>query len=291
MVNRSFYGTFARALNGALLLLLAASCVLPFFYALSVSLTPMTEVIKNNGFLLIPKKMTFFAYEQLLHGNTLLNAYKVSIFRTVVGTAINLLFTLMAALPLSRKTLPGRNACLLIIVFTMLFSGGIIPQYILIKELGLLNSLWVLIIPGLINGFYLLIMKSFFEQLPKELEEAAKMDGAGEVTTLVRIVIPLSMPIIATIMLFYAVLHWNSYFDAVMYLTDANKFPLQVYLRNILISAVAASGDAAADAADYVNPISIQMASVILTTLPILFVYPFIQKHFTRGVLLGSVKG
>lgn len=280
-----------QVINYSLLILLAASCVLPFVYVISVSLTPITEVLRQNGLVLIPKQITWFAYQQVMSGDTLLNAYKVSLFRAVIGTSINLVFTIITALPLSRKNLPGRNVFLLFIVFTLLFNGGIIPHYLVVKQFGLLNSVWALVIPTLINAFNLLIMKSFFEQLPEALDEAAKIDGAGELAILYRIVLPLSTPIIATIGLFYAVYHWNSFFDAVLFINDATKYPLQLYLRNILLAAVASTGDAAADAADMVNPISMQMAAVVVSTLPILLVYPFIQKHFTRGILLGAVKG
>ncbi|NQX69951.1 carbohydrate ABC transporter permease [Paenibacillus alba] len=290
MQHTTTSGRIAKGLNYTLLILLAASCVLPFLYVISVSLTPISEVIKKNGLVLIPSHMTLTAYREIMQGGRLLDAYQITIFRVVVGTLLNLLFTVLTALPLSRKSLPGRSWFLLFIVFTMLFNGGIIPSYLLVKEIGLLNSEWSLIIPGLINAFYLMIVKSFFEQLPEAIDEAARIDGAGEISILVRIVLPLSLPIIATVGLFYAVWHWNSYFDALLYINNPESQPVQLFLRQILLASVAISGDAA-EAADAVNPISVQMASVVVTTLPILVVYPFIQKHFTQGVLVGSIKG
>ncbi|CAH1216142.1 MULTISPECIES: carbohydrate ABC transporter permease [Paenibacillus] len=280
----------AQGVNYLLLSLLAASCVLPFLYVISVSLTPISEFIKKDGLVIIPTHTTLTAYREIMQGGRLLDAYQVTLFRVIVGTLLNLVFTVITALPLSRKALPGRSPFLLFIVFTMLFNGGIIPGYLLVKNIGLLDSEWSLIIPGLINAFYLMIVKSFFEQLPEAIDEAARIDGAGEIAILVRIVIPLSVPIIATIGLFYAVWHWNSYFDALLYINTPENQPVQLFLRQILLASVAISGDAA-EAANSVNPISVQMASVAITTLPILVVYPFIQKHFTRGVLLGSVKG
>ncbi|WP_240414298.1 carbohydrate ABC transporter permease [Paenibacillus periandrae] len=277
-------------LNYMLLSLLASTCVVPFIYVISVSVTPISEVIKNDGLVLIPTKVTWTAYQEIMQGGRLADAYQATLFRVGVGTVVNLFFTILMALPLSRKSLPGRSAILLFIVFTMLFNGGIIPSYLLVKEIGLLDSSWALVIPGLINAFYLMIVKSFFEQLPEAIDEAARIDGAGEIAILFRIVLPLSIPIIATIGLFYAVWHWNSYFDAMLYINDTSKQPLQLFLRQILLASVAISGDAA-EAANSVNPISVQMASVVVTTLPILVVYPFIQRHFTKGVLLGSVKG
>ncbi|WP_127588289.1 carbohydrate ABC transporter permease [Paenibacillus koleovorans] len=279
-----------NGINYTLLALLAASCTLPFLYVISISLTPISEVIKRDGLVIIPTNITWTAYKEILQGDRLFNAYQVTLFRVIIGTLLNLVFTIMTALPLSRKALPGRSPILLFIVFTMLFSGGIIPSYLLVKEVGLLNSTWALVIPGLVNAFYLMIVKSFFEQLPEAIDEAARIDGAGEISILVRIILPLSVPIIATIGLFYAVWHWNNYFDALIYISDAEKQPVQLFLRQILLASVAISGDAA-EAANSVNPISVQMASVVVTTLPILLIYPFIQKHFTRGVLLGSVKG
>ncbi|MDR6553671.1 carbohydrate ABC transporter permease [Paenibacillus qinlingensis] len=280
----------AQGVNYLLLSLLAASCVLPFLYVISVSLTPISEFIKKDGLVIIPTHTTLTAYREIMQGGRLFDAYQVTLFRVIVGTLLNLVFTVITALPLSRKALPGRSPFLLFIVFTMLFNGGIIPGYLLVKNIGLLDSEWSLIIPGLINAFYLMIVKSFFEQLPEAIDEAARIDGAGEISILVRIVIPLSVPIIATIGLFYAVWHWNSYFDALLYINMPENQPVQLFLRQILLASVAISGDAA-EAANSVNPISVQMASVAITTLPILVVYPFIQKHFTRGVLLGSVKG
>lgn len=290
MIAQTTGERIARIVNYSLLALLAASCVLPFLYVISVSVTPIAEVIRHDGLVLIPSRVTWTAYREIAAGGRLADAYRATLFRVGIGTVVNLVFTIVTALPLSRKTLPGRSAFLMFIVFTMLFNGGFIPSYLLVKQIGLLDSSWSLIVPGLINAFYLMIVKSFFEQLPEAIDEAARIDGAGELAILIRIVLPLSVPIIATIGLFYAVWHWNSYFDAMLYINDTAKQPLQLFLRQILLASVAISGDAA-EAANSVNPISVQMASVVATTLPILVVYPFIQKHFTRGVLLGSVKG
>ncbi|ANE45520.1 ABC transporter permease [Paenibacillus swuensis] len=280
----------ASAVNYLLLTLLALCCLLPFIYVLSVSFTSMGEVAQR-GIVLIPRHVTLAAYRELLVGNQIINAYKITIFVTVVGTLLNLIFTLTTAYPLARKQLPGRNIFLLYILFTMLFSGGMIPQFLLVKSLGLLDTVWALIVPGLVSGFLLLVMKGFIEQLPEEIFESARIDGAGEMKLLFSILLPLSMPIIATLGLFYAVGHWNSFFDGLMYINDPNKYPLQVVLRFILLGATDVTSEFIPEAEDKVNPLSIQMAAVIVTTLPIMLVYPFIQKHFTKGVLLGSVKG
>lgn len=268
----------------------AALCVLPFIYALSVSVTSSSEIMRR-GLFLIPEHITWAAYHEILGSVLLYNAYKVTFFVTIIGTLLNLVFTMMVAYPLSRKQLMGRQPLLLYIIFTMMFSGGMIPQYLLVMELGLLNSVWSLIIPTLISPFYLIIMKGFFEQLPEAIDESARIDGANEIKILISIVLPLSMPVVATLGLFYAVHHWNNFFDAILYIQDTSKYPVQVVLRNILLGATSINNENLPEANDAVNPVSIQMATVIVTTLPILFVYPFLQKHFTKGVLLGSIKG
>lgn len=172
----------------------------------------------------------------------------------------------------------------------MMFGGGLIPTYLLVRSLGLLNSPWVLIIPQLISAFNLVIIKGFFEQLPAEIEESARVDGASELQSLWRIILPLSLPVLSTISLFYAVGHWNSYFDAIVYINDSSLMPLQVILRNILLNVATQSADSLANSGT-VSTFAVQMAAVVVTTVPILIVYPFMQKHFTKGVLLGSVKG
>ncbi|CAH1208080.1 Diacetylchitobiose uptake system permease protein DasC [Paenibacillus allorhizoplanae] len=272
-----------------ILIILALLCLLPFLYVVAVSVTPESEVVRK-GIVIIPESFTFLAYKEVFISHGIGQAYKITLFRTIVGTALNVLFTVLAAYPLSKKYLPGRSTFLIFIVFTMMFSGGLIPTYLLIRSLGLLNSPWVLIIPHLISAFNLVIIKGFFEQLPAEIEESARVDGASELQALWRIILPLSMPVLATISLFYAVGHWNSYFDAIVYLNDANLMPLQVVLRNILLNIASESAESMANSGT-VSKFAVQMAAVVVTTVPILIVYPFMQKHFTKGVLMGSIKG
>ncbi|MNQ79338.1 Inner membrane ABC transporter permease protein YcjP [compost metagenome] len=191
------------------------------------------------------------------------------------------------AYPLSKSRLPGRNILLFLVAFTLLFNGGVVPTYLVVKATGLINSVWSLIIPSLVWSFNLLIMKTFFENLPESLDEAARIDGAGELRILTTIVMPLSLPIIATIGLFYAVGHWNEFFQAIMYVNDTSKYPLQVVLKTILINSMLPPMDV-----ESVLPTqSLQMAAVVLSAVPIIVVYPFIQKYFTQGVLLGGIKG
>ncbi len=270
------------------LILLSISVVFPLLYVVAVSITPFSEVLKNGGFIIIPKQITFDAYTAFLTSDRIPDAYKVTVFITVVGTLVNLVLTALMAYPLSKKSLPGRNLLLLFVVFTLLFNGGLIPTYLIVKATGLINSVWAMIIPSAVSGFNLLIMKTFYENLPESLDEAARIDGAGEMRILFQIVLPLSMPIMATIGLFYAVGHWNEFFQAIMFINDSDKKPLQVVLRGILMR----SQNIEELALEETLPSeSLQMAAVILTALPIIVVYPFIQKYFTQGVLLGSIKG
>lgn len=271
----------------SILLFVGLATVLPIMYVVSVSITPMSEVLKNGGYVIIPRSITFDAYKELLGNSAIPRAFSVTLFITVVGTTINMVLTVLMAYPLSRKTLPLRSFLLLVIAFTMLFSGGLIPLYLVVKATGLLNTVWAMIIPGAIGAFNILIMKSFFENLPEELFESARIDGAKEWRVLLQMVIPLSVPVLITVGLFYIVGHWNSFFSAIMYITDRKLHPIQVIVRNILTRAQ--------------NPVenfevplpteAVQMASVIIACLPVMIVYPFVQKYFTQGMLIGSIKG
>ncbi|SFL82690.1 putative aldouronate transport system permease protein [Paenibacillus sp. 1_12] len=279
-----------RFINGIVFLVLGLAglaAIFPLMYVVTVSITPFTEVLKNGGFILIPKSITFSAYHKLFTESNIPKAFWVTVLITVVGTIVNLILTALMAYPLSRKALPGRNLFLLMVVFTMLFSGGIIPTYLIVKSLGLIDSIWSMILPNAVWSFNVLIMKSFFENLPEELFESARMDGAKEFRILLQIVIPLSVPSLLTIGLFYMVGHWNEFFQAVMYVTDRTLFPLQVVIREILML----TQQPMENAENMMPTETIQMASVVMASLPIIVIYPFIQKHFTNGMLLGSVKG
>ncbi|MEC0090036.1 carbohydrate ABC transporter permease [Paenibacillus macquariensis] len=289
MINLTIGEKVWQAVVYFILILLSLLCLLPFLYVVAVSVTPESEVLRR-GIVIIPETVTFLAYKEVFISHGIGQAYKITLFRTIVGTVLNVFFTVIAAYPLSKKYLPGRSSFLLFIVFTMMFGGGLIPTYLLIRSLGLLDSPWVLIIPQLISAFNLVIIKGFFEQLPAEIEESARVDGASELQSLWRIILPLSLPVLSTVSLFYAVGHWNSYFDAIVYINDSNLMPLQVILRNILLNVATQSADSLANSGA-VSTFAVQMAAVVVTTVPILIVYPFMQKHFTKGVLLGSVKG
>jgi ABC-type sugar transport system, permease component len=276
-------------INYSLLLIIALLCVLPFVYVLAVSFTSPQEVVKG-GIILFPKQWSLTAYEYIFSTNTLWRSMLVSIYITVVGTFINLLMTSLMAYPLAKQTLRGRGPILLGVLFTMLFSGGLIPTYFVVKELHLTNTLWSLMIPSAISAFNLIVLKNFFQQIPDGLEDSAKIDGCNDVGVLFRIVLPLSMPAMATFSLFYAVAHWNQFFNAILYINDNTKWPIQVLLREIVILAQSRIGDTSMDDVE-IQPLTIRMAVIVFATLPILVVYPFLQKHFAKGVMLGSVKG
>lgn len=265
----------------------------PLYYVVVMSLTPYSEVLRNGGFVLLPTALTLDAFETILSSRVVPRAFQVTVFVALAGTLLNLTVTTLLAYPLSKKFIPGRNAVLLALVFTMLFSGGLIPLYLVVRATGLTNKLWALIVPGLVSTFNLLIMKTYFENLPAEVEEAAKVDGCGDVQTLVRIVLPLSAPIMATLGLFYGVNHWNAYFPGIMYLRDKSLYPLQVVLRN-MIQTPNISQELAVNNPLLVQtlpPETIKMAAVVVAIVPVMVIYPFLQRYFIRGMLLGSIKG
>lgn len=270
------------------LALITLAILLPLWYVVATSVTPFDLWVKTGG-TLFPTRFSFDAYRQLLRSGQLPHAFGVSVYITLLGTALSLIVTVLMAYPLAKREFALRTPLLLLVLFTLLFNGGLVPTYLVVRDLGLLNSYWALMLPNLVSGFNLLVMKSFFQGLPIEIEEAARIDGANEWQILWRIVLPLSRPILATIGLFYAVSIWNAFFDAILYISDAQKQPLQVVLRAIL-SAGNLAEYTDVSAASAVPTETLRMAAVVLTTIPILLVYPFLQRYFTAGVLLGSVK-
>ncbi len=267
----------------------ALVCLIPFIHIIGSSFATPGE-LATRDFVLIPRTFTLDAYRYILSTSTIFRAMGVSVFVTIVGTLLSLLFTAFMAYALSKKHLPGRRVLNFLVVFTMLFSGGMIPTFIVVNRVGLMNTVWALIIPALINAFNLIIMRSFFQGIPDSLEEAARMDGCSEFGVFWRIVLPLSMASIATIGLFYAVAYWNTYQSAILYINNSNLWPVQVLLRQVVI--VASGVNADASAVDIVPPAqSVKMAVIFVATLPMLIVYPFIQRYFVKGAMVGSVKG
>ncbi|MBW7454001.1 carbohydrate ABC transporter permease [Paenibacillus sepulcri] len=271
--------------------LISLICIAPFFYIVSVSLTDPSIYVPFKLYI-IPEKLSLASYSYILSTSNFINSVKNTLFITVVGTALNIAFTYTMAYALTKKEMPHRNLFMGIVIFTLLFSAGIIPNYLLIKNLGLMNSLWSLILPVLTNSWSLIVAKSFIDALPEELEDSAKIDGCTEIGTFFRIIIPLSKASIATLTLFFAVGHWNTYFSALIYLTDSQKTTLQLYVKSILVDA-STSGAGSTGSVDMLNLPSetVRMATVVLAMLPIMAVYPFVQRYFIKGVMLGSIKG
>ncbi|MEK3882311.1 carbohydrate ABC transporter permease [Paenibacillus sp. PL2-23] len=272
--------------------LLALVTVLPFIYIIAGSFATEVELMERE-FFIFPRDPSLSAYHYIFSTDTVSRSMINSVIITVVGTLANLAFTFTMAYSLSRKDLLGRNVIMNLVIFSMLFSGGMIPGYLVVKELGLLDTYAAVILPGAISAFNMIIIKNFFQELPPGLEESARIDGCTDLGVLWRIVLPLSKPIIATFGLFYAVGHWNNFFSALLFLNDHEKWPLQVILREIVMLSQMAAGDMSAMDPNFVEPPdqSVKMAVIVVGTLPILMVYPFLQKHFAKGVLLGSIKG
>jgi putative aldouronate transport system permease protein len=280
------------ATNYLLLLLVTVITVLPLLHVVAGSFTTVEELARKP-FVLFPTEFTLSAYRYILSTDAIFRALGVSIYVTLIGTLISMFLTCLMAYGLTRQDLDGRKFINFAVVFTLLFQGGLIPLFLVVKSMGLIDSYFALILPVAINAFNMIIMRSFFQNLPDGIEEAARIDGASDWGILFRIVIPLSMPAIATISLFYAVNYWNTYFSAVMFINDANKWPIQVLLRQIVILASGFSADTSDFGSDYIKPPeqTVKMAVIVVSTIPILIVYPFLQKYFAKGALVGSVKG
>ncbi|RKN08386.1 carbohydrate ABC transporter permease [Streptomyces radicis] len=281
----------ARGLKGIVLLIACALVVLPFLSVVSTSLADPEQVAQAGGFVLWPEHPTLEAYRAVFAGDAVTQALLVSTGITVVGTVLSLTCTAMLAYALSRPGSFGAKPMLLTVLFTLLFSPGMIPSYLMVKQLGLLDSYWSLILPVLINGFNVIVMRAFFMDLPGELMDSARIDGASELTILLRIVLPLSKAVLAVIGLFYAVAYWNSFFTALLYMNDTTKWPLQLVLRTYVVNGANLGGDQAGATEVLPPQQSLQMAILVISIVPILLVYPFLQRHFAKGVLVGAVKG
>ncbi|WP_211147090.1 carbohydrate ABC transporter permease [Paenibacillus dokdonensis] len=287
MSYSGFGGKLFDVLNYVLLAVIAVLTLYPFWDSLIISMTPLNENLSTNVHL-FPRSITLEAYRYLLNLDQLWSSYMVSIFVTVAGTIISMTATTLAAYALSKKELPGGRVVMFAIVFTMMFGGGIIPNFLVVKQLGMLNTVWAMMIPTAIQTYNLILMRSFFVSIPESLEESAKIDGCNDFGLLFRIVVPLSMPAIATVSLFYAVSKWNEFFTAVMYITDKDLWPLQLFLRSMLLENEAAfqsGGDS-----PFLLGQSIKMATIMVSAIPVMMIYPFFQRYFVQGITLGAVK-
>ncbi|SFJ59984.1 putative aldouronate transport system permease protein [Paenibacillus sp. UNC496MF] len=259
----------------------------PFLYVVTTSFAPSEEIL-TRGFFILPHHWTINAYGYLISNRQFMTSFLNAVHITVVGTIVNMMLTSLMAYGLSKRWLKGRKALNMMVLFTMLFGGGIIPTYLVVKSLHLIDSYWALYLTGAIAPFHLVVMRSFFQNIPLELEEAARIDGCGEWRLFGRIGLPLSMPAVATFTLFYAVQNWNAYFNAVLYLNDSAKWPLQVFLRQMMNEAND-SMENVSGAFEY-SP-AVKMAAIVIAALPLIVVYPFLQNYFNKGMLMGSVKG
>jgi putative aldouronate transport system permease protein len=266
-------------------------CLLPFLHILSISLSSKHAIL--SGIVTIfPREFDAHAYQIVFKDSRMLWSLVLTIGLTVSYTAICMVMSICAAYPLTKERLKGRSFFMLLIVFTMFFSGGLIPEYLLVKQLGLLDHLLALIVPGMISAFNLIILRTFFTSIPASLEESAYLDGSSHIGTLIRIVLPLSLPVLATLSLFYAVARWNGFMDALFYITHSELYPIQLKLYQIVMNSMVTDVTAQEGAAQVDTvPESIKAASIMFATTPILIVYPWLQRYFVSGVMIGAVKG
>jgi putative aldouronate transport system permease protein len=281
-------GRVFDVVNVVVLALVGLVAVLPFLYVVAGSFATEPE-LSSRSFFVWPEVWTTASYESIFSTPAFPRALLTTVVVTLVGTGLQLALTVSMAYPLSRRDLPGRRLLMILVVFTMVFSAGMIPTFLVVKDLGLLDTYWALVLPLAVNPFSLIIIRTFFRNLPTELEEAAKIDGATEVGILLRIVLPLSKPVLATFALFYAVGIWNDFMSPLLYLSDPSMWTLQIYLRQVTTSAELTAGDIALEQAPPAQ--GVKFAVIAVATLPILLFYPFLQKHFAKGMLIGSVKG
>lgn len=294
-MNNKIKISFSRRLflwiNGLVLIAISIAALYPLLYVVFASFSSPSALMAHQGVLLAPLKPTLLAYENVLKNPLIWSGYTNTIFVVVMGVALNLVMTTLAAYFFSRKGIMHSKALLMVIMFTMFFSGGIIPTYLMLKNMGFLDNLLVLIIPGAINTTNMIIMRTAFYSVPDSLEESARIDGAGNMTILIRIILPLILPTFAVVGLYYAVGHWNAWFNASIYIKNKTLYPLQLVLREILILSETSTMDLDSSMAEQAMlSEALKYAVIVVSTVPILCVYPFIQKYFVKGVMVGAVK-
>lgn len=276
--------------NTLIMIIIIVITIYPFWH---IIVTSLSGIEMSSGLIFWPKKFTIDAYKSILSYDMLWSGYKNTIFRCLLGTTLSVFFTVLTAYPLSKKELPFRNGITNYILFTMMFGGGMIPSYLLVKDLGMLNTIWALVIPGMIGGYNIFIVRNFLKSIPASLEESALIDGAGWLRIWVSIVVPLSKPVIATIGLWSFVGHWNAWFDAMIYIQDPRKSVLQIILRRITIENNPQDMNQLMESMSNVNSFSgktIEAAIIVVSIVPMLIIYPFLQKYFVKGIMIGSVK-
>ncbi|HET7658572.1 MAG TPA: carbohydrate ABC transporter permease [Bacillales bacterium] len=289
--RRSLGDHIFDTVNYVILVVLMILTFYPFYYIFVGSLSDVSQIAKHGALLFFPKGFTLNTYKAVLQDPRILTGFRNTIFYVVVGTSINMILTTFAAYALSRKWLAGRKIIMFFIVVTMFFSGGLIPNFLVVQKLGMFNTVWALLLPGAMSAWNLIVMRTYFLTLPVSLEESARIDGANDFQILLKVILPISKPIIAVMFLFYAVDHWNSWFPASIYLQDKSMYPLQLVLREILIQGrVADFGGLDMGHVTRAVAKNLKYATIIVSTVPILLVYPFIQKYFVKGVMIGSLK-
>lgn len=291
--RRSVSDIIFLTINYVLLIVCCIIVLYPIYYMFIISISDGYAVLRGEVKLL-PVGINFSSYKAVLESPDIPRSYLNTVIYTVVGTFINVAMTAMCAYPLSRKKFYGRNVFAFMIIFTMFFDAGMIANFMVVDQLHLTNKIWAIVLPGAINAWYMVIMRTFFQQIPEEIYESAHLDGAGDFVIFGKIVLPLSVPTIMTMVLFYAVGHWNSWFNALIYLDDKAKYPVQLIMRNIVLSGEtsALSSSAAVMSQDAgIIATNVKYAVVFVTMLPILLVYPFIQKYFVKGIMVGALKG
>ena len=287
--KQSLGGKIFTSFNVVFITLLSLSMLLPFLHIIAKSLSS-AEALTNGKVFFWPVEFTINNFEYVMQDASIWRAFGISVLITVGGTLLNLIATASLAYPTSRPEFKGKKFVLLMVLFTMIFSVPLIPSFLVIKSLGMIDTLWALVIPGLISAFNFFIMRSFFMNIPSTLIDAARVDGLGELGILFKIILPLSKPALATLGIFYGVGHWNSYQSAIYFINDPRLYPLQVKLRQMIVSNEMVDTEANLTSMALSSPEGIQMATIIFATLPILLVYPFLQKYFVKGSMLGSVK-
>lgn len=272
----------------AVLILLTLITIIPFMQVITISVSP-SSVINKFGLHLFPTQIDLSGYKKVFSNPLIWSSYANTIIRTILGTGISMVLLVLGAYPLSKKYFPNRKFWTALIIFTMYFQGGLIPMYILVKELNMLNTIWALVLPPAVSGFNLIIIRNFFAALPDEIEESAKIDGASDFKILTSIILPLSKSVLATVTLWCTVYHWNEWFNCMIYMKNDSKFVLQYVLRMILLQGLDMGADVTQVAT--VSSDSVKMATLIVAVLPIICIYPFVQKYFVKGVMIGAIKG
>ncbi|MCR4621830.1 MAG: carbohydrate ABC transporter permease [Clostridiales bacterium] len=291
MILESKNDRIFKAFTVAIILIITAACLFPFLYIVSVSFSGKNPVMRGEVFLW-PVGWDFSAYRTVFNNQSLMLSMRFTILLTIVHTLICVIMTVMCAYPLSKPDLKFKAPILLLILFTMYFSGGMIPNYLNIKQLGLIDTFWVLILPGCLSTYNMILMKSFFQAMPREMEESAFVDGANDAVVLIKIILPLSKAMLATIALFYAVGRWNGFMDALLYINDGDMFTIQLRLRMIIqASQVSTLIEDIPEVKNDVIAETIKAACLVFSMIPIMIVYPWLQKYFVKGVMIGSVKG